>query len=75
MLPADPVTGKRKSIRRFGLTEAEVRVHRREEGRRKARPALCESLAEIPDRALRKEAACSILAGGPLKASGQASEE
>jgi hypothetical protein len=25
MLPADPVTGKRKSVRRFGMTEAEVR--------------------------------------------------
>lgn len=25
MLPADPVTGKRKSVRRFGLTEADVR--------------------------------------------------
>jgi len=25
MLPTDPVTGKRKSIRRFGLTEADVR--------------------------------------------------
>lgn len=25
MLPADPITGKRKSVRRFGLTEAEVR--------------------------------------------------
>ena len=25
MLPADPITGKRKSVRRFGLTEADVR--------------------------------------------------
>jgi integrase len=25
MLPADPVTGKRKSVRRFGMTEADVR--------------------------------------------------
>src|SRR5215475_5554051 len=25
MLPVDPITGKRKSVRRFGLTEAEVR--------------------------------------------------
>jgi hypothetical protein len=25
MLPADPVTGKRKSVRSFGLTEADVR--------------------------------------------------
>jgi integrase len=26
MLPADPVTGKRKSVRRFGMTEAEARA-------------------------------------------------
>ena len=25
MFPADPVTGKRKFVRRFGMTEAEVR--------------------------------------------------
>jgi len=24
-LPADPITGKRRSVRRFGLTEADVR--------------------------------------------------